>query len=104
MPAINAVAAKAGDRLRFQIVHDQDFFAALNSPHKAFTPTCDYDTYLQLLGASEVSFMPLSDTPFNRAKSDLKFIEAGLLPRRTFGQHRGLQRQHRGRSNRPAVS
>ncbi len=77
MPAINAVAAKAGERLRFQIVHDQHFFEALESPHKTFTPTCDYETYLQLLGSSEVSFMPLSDTPFNRAKSDLKFIEAG---------------------------
>lgn len=77
MPAINAVAAKAGERLRFEVVHDQRFFAALQSPHKAFTPTCDYDAYLELLGRSEVSFMPLSDTPFNRAKSDLKFIEAG---------------------------
>jgi len=77
MPAINAVAARAGERLRFQIVHDQHFFEALESPHKALTPTCDYDTYLQLLGSSEISFMPLGDTPFNRAKSDLKYIEAG---------------------------
>jgi hypothetical protein len=29
------------------------------------------------LSQSEISFMPLHDTPFNRAKSDLKFIEAG---------------------------
>ncbi len=45
--------------------------------HKHFTPTCDYDTYLRLLGESEIALMPLADTPFNRAKSDLKFIEAG---------------------------
>jgi SAM-dependent methyltransferase len=77
MPAINAVAAMAGDRLRFQVVHDRAFFDALETPHKTFTPTCDYQTYLRLLGASDVSFMPLADTPFNRAKSDLKFIEAG---------------------------
>ena len=77
MPAINAVAAKAGDRLRFQVVHDQTFFDALETPHKTFTPTCDYDTYMRILGGSEISFMPLADTPFNRAKSDLKFIEAG---------------------------
>nr|WP_294560311.1 glycosyltransferase [uncultured Rhodopila sp.] len=76
MPAINAVAGKAADRLRFQVVHDQGFFDALETPHKAFTPTCDYETYLRLLGESEVSLMPLSDTTFNRAKSDLKFIEA----------------------------
>jgi hypothetical protein len=77
MPAINAVAAKAGDRLMFRIVHDHAFFDALETPHKTFTPTCDYETYMQLLSGSEVSFMPLSDTPFNRAKSDLKFVEAG---------------------------
>jgi SAM-dependent methyltransferase len=77
MPAINAVASKAGDRLKFQIVHDKVFFDALETPHKAFTPTCDYETYMDILAGSEISFMPLSDTPFNRAKSDLKFIEAG---------------------------
>ncbi len=76
MPAINAVAARAADRLRFRVVHDRGFFDALETPHKAFTPTCDYETYLRLLGGCEISFMPLSDTPFNRAKSDLKFIEA----------------------------
>ncbi|MDR3529732.1 MAG: methyltransferase domain-containing protein [Rhodopila sp.] len=73
---INAVAAMAGERLKFQVVHDQGFFDALQTPHKTFTPTCDYETYMRILGGSEVSFMPLSDTPFNRAKSDLKFIEA----------------------------
>jgi hypothetical protein len=77
MPAINAVAAEAGVRLEFQVVHDRRFFQALESPHKNFTPTCDYDTYLRILGHCEISLMPLSDTPFNRAKSDLKFIEAG---------------------------
>ncbi|HYZ24984.1 MAG TPA: glycosyltransferase [Rhodopila sp.] len=76
MPVINDVAAMVGSRLRFQVVHDQQFFAALDTPHKSFTPTSDYETYQRLLAASEISFMPLSDTPFNRAKSDLKFIEA----------------------------
>ena len=77
MPALNAVAGLAGERLKFQVVHDQAFFEALDTPHKSFTATCNYDTYLRLLGGSEISFMPLADTPFSRAKSDLKFIEAG---------------------------
>jgi SAM-dependent methyltransferase len=76
MPTLNAVAAMAGDRLKFQVVHDRSFFEALETPHKSFTPTCDYATYLQILGSSDISFMPLADTRFNRAKSDLKFIEA----------------------------
>ena len=77
MPVLNAVAALAGERLRFKVIHDRGFFDALDTPHKTFTPTCDYPTYLRTLGESEISLMPLSDTPFNRAKSDLKFIEAG---------------------------
>ncbi len=59
------------------MVHDQAFFDALHTPHNQFTPTCDYEEYLALLGQCEISLMPLEDTPFNRAKSDLKFIEAG---------------------------
>jgi SAM-dependent methyltransferase len=77
MPAINAAASVLGARLHVQVVHDQHFFDALETPHKTFTPTCDYPTYIGLLSESEISFMPLQDTPFNRAKSDLKFIEAG---------------------------
>ena len=76
MPALNEVAAEAGDRLRFVVVHDRGFFDALATPHKRFHPMLDYPDYLARLAESEISFMPLSDTPFNRCKSDLKFIEA----------------------------
>lgn len=74
--AINAAARQAAGRLRFEVVADQAFFEALDTPHKAFTPLCDYETYLGLLSRCEVSFMPLRDTLFNRCKSDLKFLEA----------------------------
>lgn len=76
MPVLNEVAAKMGDKLRFQVVHDAGFFEALETPYKSFTPICDYETYQRLLGQCEISFMPLADNAFNRAKSDLKFIEA----------------------------
>ncbi len=76
LPVLNAVAALADERLRFQIVSDRALFDGLNTPHKTFAPLCDYETYGRLLGGCELSFMPLSDTPFNRCKSDLKFIEA----------------------------
>jgi len=77
LAVLNDIAQAMADRLSFSIVHDQALFDALRTPHKTFTPTCDHDTYLDLLGAAEISFMPLLDTPFNRAKSDLKFVEAG---------------------------
>jgi glycosyltransferase involved in cell wall biosynthesis len=76
MPALNEVARAVGGRLNFQVVHDQAFFDALDTPHKVFTPLCDYSSYIKLLGSAEIAFMPLADTLFNRAKSDLKFIEA----------------------------
>jgi glycosyltransferase involved in cell wall biosynthesis len=76
MPALNAVASIAGDRLAFEVVNDRGFFDALETPHKRFTPLCDYATYQDLLSRCEVSLMPLLDTPFNRCKSDLKFLEA----------------------------
>ena len=76
LDALNAVAALAGERLFFRIVADRGLFDALETPHKSFTPLCDYETYQDLLATSEICFMPLADTPFNRCKSDLKFIEA----------------------------
>jgi SAM-dependent methyltransferase len=74
--ALNAVAARAGPRLKFRIVADNGLFEALQTPHKAFVPLCDYNTYRSMLAQCEISFMPLLDTPFNRCKSDLKFLEA----------------------------
>lgn len=74
--AINAVTALAGERLTIRVIADRGFFEALDTPHKTFTPLCDYDTYLKQLSTSEICFMPLRDNSFNRCKSDLKFIEA----------------------------
>jgi 2-polyprenyl-3-methyl-5-hydroxy-6-metoxy-1,4-benzoquinol methylase len=76
MSAINEVARAVGARLKFSVLHDKAFFDALETPHKIFAPICDYPTYMDLLGQAEIAFMPLSDNVFNRAKSDLKFIEA----------------------------
>jgi SAM-dependent methyltransferase/glycosyltransferase involved in cell wall biosynthesis len=74
--ALNAEAARVGARLHISVMHDRGFFDALATPHKSFAPMGDYAAYLALLGAAEIAFMPLADTPFNRCKSDLKFIEA----------------------------
>ncbi len=78
MPVLNEVSRAVGDRLRFRVVFDEAFFNALETPHKSFEPAMvDYASYMRELGGADISFMPLEDNAFNRAKSDLKFIEAG---------------------------
>ncbi len=74
---LNEVARAVGDRLQFHVLYDQPFFDALDTPHKRFEPMVEYAAYMRALGQAEIAFMPLGDTRFNRAKSDLKFIEAG---------------------------
>jgi SAM-dependent methyltransferase len=77
MQVLNEIARVVGERLHFHVMFDQAFHDALETPHKSFEPLADYATYKNALGRAEISFMPLADTEFNRAKSDLKFIEAG---------------------------
>jgi len=76
LPALNAVANQVGSRLKFHVINDRAFYEAIEGENKIFTPLCDYETYQALLSRSEISFMPLRETSFNRCKSDLKFIEA----------------------------
>ncbi len=77
LPVLNEISVGADTEVGFSIVHDRTLFEALRTSRKTFAPTCDHSTYMSLLGRCEMSLMPLVDTPFNRAKSDLKFIEAG---------------------------
>lgn len=74
--SLNALSRRFDGRLNYEIVSDRLLFDALETNHKTFTPLCDYPTYRNILSRCEISFMPLSDTPFNRCKSDLKYIEA----------------------------
>lgn len=75
MPAINSVLARAGRGVAFEVVHDRAFFDALATERKRFTPSCSYGGYLEALRRCCMAVLPLGDTPFNRAKSDLKFVE-----------------------------
>lgn len=77
-PYIDALNTVLRSRPKLQVVvlHDSRFFAALQTDRKIFRPTCLTEDYYRWLGGADICFMPLSDTPFNRMKSDLKFIEA----------------------------
>ncbi|MFC3053153.1 glycosyltransferase [Kordiimonas pumila] len=74
--SFNKVLAKY-PQLRAVILHDEEFFAALNTKNKVFKPACDYNTYLKLLHSCDISLQPLDNSVFNRYKSDIKFVEAG---------------------------
>jgi 2-polyprenyl-3-methyl-5-hydroxy-6-metoxy-1,4-benzoquinol methylase len=77
MGAINQILDELGDRVSVNVLHDRQFFEALNTPHKAFAPFCSYANYQQVIRSSTVALLPLEPTRFNKMKSDLKFVECG---------------------------
>jgi hypothetical protein len=75
IPVLNQVLAKAGARLRVEVIFDRATFDALHTTHKRFHELLPYPAYRALMAHCEIAFMPLGDTPFNNFKSDLKFVE-----------------------------
>lgn len=84
LPAINRIAAKYAGRVFFRVLADGLFFNALETRDKEFVKErslyngryVPYDVYEKTLHTADISLLPLHDTEFNRAKSDLKFIES----------------------------
>ena len=58
------------------MVHDKEFYDAINTQRKRFTPTCNYASYIERLRHCHIAFLPLEKNSFNIHKSDLKFVEA----------------------------
>ena len=75
LPRLNRVLADYRDRVEVQVIHDRQFFDALQTGAKSFEPFCPYERYEQVLRECDVGLLPLAPTRFNRAKSDLKFLE-----------------------------
>ena len=74
--AVNRILARySPDVLRVDIVFDRALFAALDARDKHFHSIMTLAEYKALLAQSDVAWLPLEDTLFNRCKSDLKFIE-----------------------------
>ena len=83
MPALNEAIRRYGDRLYFRVVSDHEFYQEIQTEAKVFfggvrdaSIVAPYEHYTAALHASDIALLPLNDTEFNRAKSDLKFIEA----------------------------
>ena len=76
MPALNSVLA-SHPNVYFEVIADREFFDALEMPdgRKTFYPFLQYPEYRKRLEFADIALLPLEDTPFNRCKSDLKFLE-----------------------------
>lgn len=87
----NRVLRHFDDKIEVEVVHERAIFDSLEVTNKHFTPRCPYQEYLDRVGRSHIALLPLRDTPFNRCKSDLKFIEcaahqvAVLAPPTVYG-------------------
>lgn len=78
-PAFNRAMShleKSGLPFEVWILGDTKIFDAITTPHKRFFPLSPFSRYLQIIQRFDVAIMPLQDTPFNRCKSDLKFLES----------------------------
>tara|TARA_B000000565_G_scaffold138454_1_gene104528 strand:+ start:1358 stop:3073 length:1716 start_codon:yes stop_codon:yes gene_type:complete len=73
---LNNFLAQNIQRWEFEIVHDINFYEALHTSSKHFTPTCNYTEYLAKMQECHIALLPLNNTSFNNKKSDLKFVEA----------------------------
>jgi len=73
---LNRIAAIYAERVFFEVVHDRKLFDALETTHKRFADTAPHAEFLERMAACHIAWLPLIDIPFNRMKSDLKFIEA----------------------------
>ncbi len=83
LPVINQFAEEYGDRLAFKIIARTKLFDSIQSKNKElvgnphyydgqFVPAAKYE---ETLRECDIALLPLIDNQFNRAKSDLKFIE-----------------------------
>ena len=83
LPVLNQFAEEYGDRLAFKIIARTNLFNSIKSKNKTlvgnpryydgqFVPAAKYE---ETLRDCDIALLPLIDNEFNRAKSDLKFIE-----------------------------
>ena len=84
MPVLNEVSKVYGKKIRFRVLSDKNFFEKLKSPNKEFVGQehffngkyVPYHVYVETLRTADIALLPLHENTFNRAKSDLKFIES----------------------------
>lgn len=74
MAALNRVIAGHSQRIQVKVIHDRQFFEALETKQKEFEPFCNYERYQEIMYSCDIGLLPLVSNPVNEMKSDLKFI------------------------------
>ncbi|MGB3536162.1 MAG: methyltransferase [Microcoleaceae cyanobacterium] len=72
---LNKVLQQYQTRIQAKVIHDQRFYNSLEIENKTFEPFCRYERYQEILHTCDIALLPLSPTPINLMKSDLKFVE-----------------------------
>jgi hypothetical protein len=75
METLNRVLIRHQSLVRVKVIHDRRFFDHLAISDKEFEPFCSYDRYNQIIQTCDIGLLPLTPTPVNLMKSDLKFLE-----------------------------
>ena len=84
VPILNRFAKQYGNKLAFKILARENLFNALETENKTYVGDLKqwdgqfipYEDYEAAIRSSDIMLLPLRDNEFNRAKSDLKFIES----------------------------
>lgn len=75
METLNRVLIRHQSLVKVKVIHDRRFFDQLAISDKEFEPFCSYNKYHQILQTCDIGLLPLTPTPVNLMKSDLKFLE-----------------------------
>lgn len=84
VPILNRFAKQYGNKLAFKILARENLFNALETENKTYVGDLkqwdgqfiSYEDYEAAIRSCDIALLPLRDNEFNRAKSDLKFIES----------------------------
>lgn len=77
--AYNRVIAElenSGHKIETWIMGDKAIYESLDTQNKKYFPLASHEQYLEILSCFDISLIPLSDSTFNRSKSDVKFLES----------------------------
>lgn len=68
----------AHSQIRVAVFGDRKIYQSLFAQNKLFFPIVDYDLYPWILSHMDMLVIPLENNEFNRAKSDIKLLDAAV--------------------------